>query len=135
MVLRDVFSSNLVRCINVYAFLYRPLSYPLPPGLLMHLHSYLRISQTLCHSMKITGVEVAQSVELPMLRAGRPWFYSQQGQRFFLFSTASRRALLPGIISPGLKWPGREADHPFNLVPGLGLRETIPPLPQYVLMT
>jgi hypothetical protein len=42
--------------------------------------------------------------------------------KIFLFSTPSRLALEPtqhsaqwvlGAISPGVKWPGREADHTF----------------------
>jgi hypothetical protein len=47
-------------------------------------------------------------------------FYSQQGLGIYLFTTASRTALrptqppiqwVPGAISLGVKWPGREADH------------------------
>jgi hypothetical protein len=54
------------------------------------------------------------------LRAGRPRFNSRQVLRIFLFATASRPALGPtqpsiqwvaGDISPGVKRPGREADH------------------------
>jgi hypothetical protein len=54
------------------------------------------------------------------LRAGRPAFDSQQGQQFFLFATASRRALGPTqppvqevsrFLSPEVKRPGRQADH------------------------
>jgi hypothetical protein len=54
------------------------------------------------------------------LRAGRSGFDSRQGMGIFLFTTASRPALGPtqppiqwvsGFISPGVKQPGREADH------------------------
>jgi hypothetical protein len=54
------------------------------------------------------------------IRAGRPGFDFQQGQRTFLFATASTSALgptqpctqwIPGTLSPWAKRPGREADH------------------------
>jgi len=54
------------------------------------------------------------------LRAGSSVFDSQEGMGIFLFTTASRPALgstqpriqnLPGNLSLGLKWLGREADH------------------------
>jgi hypothetical protein len=47
-------------------------------------------------------------------------FESRQGLGIFLFTTASRTALgptqlpikwVPGALSLGVKWPGREADH------------------------
>jgi hypothetical protein len=47
-------------------------------------------------------------------------FHSRQGLGIFLFTTASRTALgptqppiqlVPGALSLGIKWPGREADH------------------------
>jgi hypothetical protein len=47
-------------------------------------------------------------------------FYSRLGLEIFLFTTASRLALgptqppiqwVPGAVSLGVKWPGREADH------------------------
>jgi hypothetical protein len=47
-------------------------------------------------------------------------FESRQGLRIFLFATVSRPALgftqpltqcVPGALSLGVKWPGREADH------------------------
>jgi hypothetical protein len=52
------------------------------------------------------------------LKAGRTGFYSQQGQGHLL-ATASRTALGPthpiqwvrGALSPGIKLPGREAEH------------------------
>jgi hypothetical protein len=60
------------------------------------------------------------------LRAGRPGFDSGQGKRIFLV-TVSRPAVgptqppiqwAPGAVSPGVKRPGREADHshPSNAV-------------------
>jgi hypothetical protein len=54
------------------------------------------------------------------LRAGRPGFDFRQEFRIFLLSTASRPALgptqprtqwIPGGLAPGVKRPGREADH------------------------
>jgi hypothetical protein len=54
------------------------------------------------------------------LRAGRSGFDSRQGLGIFLFTTASRPAMGPtqppiqwvtGVFSPGIKRPGREADH------------------------
>jgi hypothetical protein len=56
-------------------------------------------------------------------RGGRSWrseFESRQGLGIFLFATASRPALgpieppiqwIPRVLSPGVKRPGREADH------------------------
>jgi hypothetical protein len=50
------------------------------------------------------------------LWVGRPGFDSRQG--IFLFATKSRPALGPhiqwlqGVLYPGVKRPGREADHP-----------------------
>jgi hypothetical protein len=47
-------------------------------------------------------------------------FDSRRGLGIFLFTTMSRKALgptqppiqwLPGALSLGVKWPGREADH------------------------
>jgi hypothetical protein len=47
-------------------------------------------------------------------------FDSRRGLGIFLFTTASRPALgptkppiqwIPGVLSLGVKWPGREADH------------------------
>jgi hypothetical protein len=54
------------------------------------------------------------------LRIGRPGFDSRQRGAFFLFANASRPALgftrspikiVLGALSPGVKRPGREADH------------------------
>jgi hypothetical protein len=54
------------------------------------------------------------------LRARRPAFDFRQGKEILLFSTVSRRVLgptqppirrVPATLSPGLKRPGREADH------------------------
>jgi hypothetical protein len=54
------------------------------------------------------------------LQAGRQGFHSRQEQIIFLFSAASRPAMgftqppiqwRTGALSPGVKWPGREADH------------------------
>jgi hypothetical protein len=49
------------------------------------------------------------------LRAGRPVFYSRQGQEIFLFSgSGAHTASYPvgtGGWLPGVKRPGREADH------------------------
>jgi hypothetical protein len=50
------------------------------------------------------------------LQAGRPRFDSPQAKGFFPFATLSRPALLPTRpriqFLPGVKRPGREADHP-----------------------
>jgi len=54
------------------------------------------------------------------LQAGQLWFNSQQGQGIVLFTMTSRLVLglteppvqwVPGVLSPGVKWPGNEADH------------------------
>jgi hypothetical protein len=54
------------------------------------------------------------------LRVGRSAFDSRQGLGIFLFATASRPALgtnqplihwVLGVLSSGVKRPGREADH------------------------
>jgi hypothetical protein len=55
------------------------------------------------------------------IRAGRPGLYSRQGQGILLFSTAVfRQSLGPNkpskqwvmwALFPGIKRPGREADH------------------------
>jgi hypothetical protein len=54
------------------------------------------------------------------LGAGRPEFYSRQGQAIFLYSTASGPALgltqpptqwVPEALSPGVRWQLLEADH------------------------
>jgi hypothetical protein len=53
------------------------------------------------------------------LRTGRSGFDTRQGLGIFL-ATACRPALgptqppiqwVPGVLFPGIKWPGREADH------------------------
>jgi hypothetical protein len=62
------------------------------------------------------------------LRAGRSGFDLRQRQRIFLLAAASRPALgpsqppvqwIPGVLSPGVKRPGRDADHSPHLVPRL----------------
>jgi hypothetical protein len=64
-------------------------------------------------------ISVSESMKA-RLRTGRPGFHSRQGQRFFLFPTASRPAVEPtqppiqwlqGALSPRVKRPGRESDH------------------------
>jgi hypothetical protein len=71
------------------------------------------------------------------LRAGRPGFNSWQG-KIFLFLTASRSALgptqppiqlVPGAISPGVKQPGRKADHSPPSSAEVNNGGDIPPLP------
>jgi len=41
---------------------------------------------------------------------------------------------VPRVHSPGLKWPGREADISPYLVPRLRIRGDVCPLPQYVFI-
>jgi hypothetical protein len=62
------------------------------------------------------------------LAAGRPGFYSRQGQKICLFSTVSKPVLgltqpliqwVPWALSPGVKQLGRETDHSPPLVPRL----------------
>jgi hypothetical protein len=76
------------------------------------------------------------------LRAGQPGFDSRQRLRFIFLLTASRPALGPTqptihwvleVLSPGLKRPGREADH-SPLVLRLRIRGAVHPLRQYVFM-
>jgi hypothetical protein len=73
------------------------------------------------------------------LWAGRAVLDSQQGQEIFLFSTSSRLALgstqpsiqwVPGALSPGVRRPGREADHPPPSSAKIKNGEAITPLPQ-----
>jgi len=51
------------------------------------------------------------------LQVGRPGFNFRQGLGIFLFDTASRPGLGPiqplsqWVLSPEIKWPGREADY------------------------
>jgi hypothetical protein len=61
------------------------------------------------------------------LLAGRPEFDSWQGQEFFLLSTSSRPVL--GPTQPGVKRPGREADHPPLSSAEVKNGGAIPPLP------
>jgi hypothetical protein len=69
-------------------------------------------------------------------------FDSRRGLGIFLFTTASRTALgltqpriqwVPGALSLGVKWLGREVDH-IHLVPRSRIRGAIPILPHYVFM-
>jgi hypothetical protein len=62
---------------------------------------------------------------------------------FFLDATASRPALdtaqppiqnVPGVLTPGIKRPGREADHSSPSSAEVNMPEATPPLPQYVFM-
>jgi hypothetical protein len=66
------------------------------------------------------------------------WFNSQWGQGIFLFTTVSRLAVGPtqspiqwvtGVLSLGVKRPGREADESPHLDPRSSMRGTIPALP------
>jgi hypothetical protein len=76
--------------------------------------------------------------KLVQQRIRRPGFDSRQGQEVCIFSTASRPVLrptqpaiqwVPGALSPGVKRPGREADHslPSSAVSRKGGAK--PPLP------
>jgi hypothetical protein len=65
------------------------------------------------------GTGIAQWLALGY-RLDDQGFESRQGMGIFLFTTASRPALgptqlfiewVPGALSLGVKWPGREADH------------------------
>jgi hypothetical protein len=69
-------------------------------------------------------------------------FNSQWGLGIFLFTTVSRLTLgpthlpvqwVPGALSLGVKWPGREADH-LHLALMSRMHGAIPPLPRYVFM-
>jgi hypothetical protein len=55
----------------------------------------------MCHEMNVgsRGSSVSKMSELP---AGRPGFNSRQGQKFFLFATASRPTL--GLTQPLTQW-------------------------------
>jgi len=74
------------------------------------------------------------------LRAGRPGLDPQQGNDgIFLFVIASRPALGPTLppiqwvqeaLIPGVKQPGREADHSLSSIPRLRTRGATLPLPQ-----
>jgi hypothetical protein len=71
-------------------------------------------------------------------------FESRQGLGIFLFTTAFRLALgptqpptqwVPGALSLGVKWPGREAYHAhLHLVPRSRMHGAILPFPQCVFM-
>ena len=57
----------------------------------------------------------------------------------FIFSKTSRPALrsiqrVPGVLSPTLKWPGREADNSFLFSGGVRISGAIPTLPLYSYM-
>jgi len=78
------------------------------------------------------------------IRAGRPGFDFQQGQRTFLFATASRLAVrltqppikwVPGPLSSGIKWPGLKMTTHFYLALTLRMcgRSYIS-TPSYILM-
>jgi hypothetical protein len=41
---------------------------------------------------------------------------------------------IPAALSLGVKWLRREADHSHPSSAGVGMREAIPPLPQYAFM-
>jgi hypothetical protein len=68
------------------------------------------------------------------------WWVSvlDEGKHFFLFSTASRQVLgpteapiqwVPGVLSPGIKRPGREAEHSSQCSADVKNGGAIPPLP------
>jgi hypothetical protein len=70
-------------------------------------------------------------------------FESRQVLGIFLFTTVSRTAVgptqppiqwVPGALSLGVKWPGREATTHLHLVPRSRMRGAIPPLPHYVFV-
>jgi hypothetical protein len=72
------------------------------------------------------------------LRAGRPWFGSRLWQDIYLYSTASRPALVPnqppielikGTLSPWVQRPVRKADHSPLPSAEAKNRGAIPPLP------
>jgi hypothetical protein len=79
------------------------------------------------------GAGIAQSVSL---RAGRPAFGSRQGEEFsLLLSTQTGSGAHPasypmgtGGAVPGVKRPGREADHSPPSSAEVKNGETIPPL-------
>jgi hypothetical protein len=83
---------------------------------------YISFSKNILHHGVSNRAVIAQSV----LRWAMGWtigvlgFYSRRGLGIFLFTTASRTALgptqppiqwVPGVLSVGVKRPGREADH------------------------
>jgi hypothetical protein len=63
---------------------------------------------------------VAQSVLVTGLQAGQPGLDSRQVREIFFLASASRPVLgpvqssiqwVPGVLSPGIKWLGRNAGH------------------------
>jgi hypothetical protein len=88
--------------------------------ILMFLNSFLKVINFKIITNRITNARAGYLSTVTRLRGGRPGFDSWQGQGIFLFATASKLDLGPtqppiqwvaGILSPGLKWPGREANH------------------------
>jgi hypothetical protein len=53
--------------------------------------------------------------------------------KLFLDQPASYR-MGTGLLSPGLKWPGREAVYYLHLAPRLRTRRAIPPHLQYIFL-
>jgi hypothetical protein len=88
------------------------------------------------------GVGVAQSIQ-GRLEPARLGFNSQQGLGSFLHDTASRTALgpiqppiqwVPKALSPGVKRPGREADHSAPSSAEVKKAWSYTSTPQYVFM-
>jgi hypothetical protein len=76
------------------------------------------------------------------LQAGRPVVDFRRGQDILLFSTAFTPPLVPtqppfqwapGSLSPGVKRPGREADHSSPSSTELKNGGAVPPLPYMIL--
>jgi len=71
------------------------------------------------HVHKEEEVRSSSVSTVTRLRAGRQGFDCRQGQGICFFATASNRfwahaasyAIGTGVLSPGVKWPGREAGH------------------------
>jgi hypothetical protein len=95
-----------------------------------------------CNSTKHSAPKFI--INMSGLRGGRSGFDSRQGLGIFLFATASTPDLEPtllhikwepGVLSPRVKRPGREADHSRpSSAEVKNVCGAIPPFPQYVSM-